>query len=263
MPALAPDPALDAYEALADAYDRFTAHHDHGRWLTGLLDIAGRHGFRGGRVLDVACGTGKSFTPLLERGLAVTACDLSPAMAEHARRRHPDGAAEVHVCDMRALPGDWGPFEAAFCLDDAINYLLEADELSLAFAAVHRVLAPGGLYVFDVNTLATYRSAFAATFVQQADDAFFSWQGTASAEHPAGARCEAVVEAFVADGDRWRRRTSRHVQRHHPPATVTGALRDSGLELVEVLGQRPGAALHDAPDESSDSKTVYVARRPD
>ena len=38
-------------------------------------------------VLDVACGTGKSFLPLLERGYDVTACDISEAMLRVARTK--------------------------------------------------------------------------------------------------------------------------------------------------------------------------------
>jgi SAM-dependent methyltransferase len=71
-------------------------------------------------VLDVACGTGKSFRPLLRRGYEVTGCDISPPMLEQA----PAGAPGVRLvpADMRALP-DLGAFDLVTCLDDALNYL--------------------------------------------------------------------------------------------------------------------------------------------
>ena len=69
-------PALLAYERLAPVYDRFTADYDHDGWVARLLELARRHGLRGWRVLDIGCGTGKSFEPLVERGFEVTACDL-------------------------------------------------------------------------------------------------------------------------------------------------------------------------------------------
>src|SRR3954454_6629006 len=92
-----------AYDALAAVYDDLTAHHDHERWLTLLLDLAGDHGLAGRRVLDVGCGTGKSFMPLVRRGFDVTACDISPRMAARARRRArgPGGAPPPG--------GHWGP----------------------------------------------------------------------------------------------------------------------------------------------------------
>ena len=69
-----------AYEAMASVYDDFTAHHDYELWLGQLLPKVEGHGLGArGRLLDVGCGTGKSFIPMLERGWSVTACDLSPA----------------------------------------------------------------------------------------------------------------------------------------------------------------------------------------
>ena len=41
----------------------------------------------GDRVLEIAPGTGQATIPLAERGLAVTAVELGPALAAAARRR--------------------------------------------------------------------------------------------------------------------------------------------------------------------------------
>src|SRR5215216_7107442 len=91
------------YDVLAPAYDVLTAGHAHDAWLRAIERLALAHGLRGRRLLDVACGTGKSFEPLLRRGYEVTACDGSPAMVAHARARA-GATARVEVADMRALP---------------------------------------------------------------------------------------------------------------------------------------------------------------
>jgi hypothetical protein len=57
---------------------------------------------------------------------------------------------------MRRLPV-LGEFDLITCLDDAINHLLGPDELADAFDCLRANLAPSGLLVFDVNTLAAYR----------------------------------------------------------------------------------------------------------
>src|SRR5687767_679449 len=97
------DRALAAYEPLAPFYDRFTAASEYEPVLDAIETWARAQGLAGRRVLDVACGTGKSFEPLLSRGYEVTGCDLSPAMVAEARRKAA-GAREVVVADMRALP---------------------------------------------------------------------------------------------------------------------------------------------------------------
>ena len=104
-------PDAQAYDAIAPAYDLLTAGHAHEVWLARVEALALAHGLTGRRVLDVACGTGKSFAPLLQRGYVVIACDASPAMAARARVRA-DGRARVEVADMRALP-DLGPADSS------------------------------------------------------------------------------------------------------------------------------------------------------
>src|SRR3954462_3205180 len=91
--------ALAAYEAFAPFYDGYTADHGHDAWMADIEEMIRRHDPPGNRLLDVACGTGKSFMPMLQRGYAVTACDLSPAMADRARARL-GRHGEVRVADM-------------------------------------------------------------------------------------------------------------------------------------------------------------------
>ncbi len=79
--------AATAYDALADTYDDLTKAYDYETWLSRLVAVAERHGLRGRRLLDVACGTGKSFAPMLERGYRVTGCDVSAGMLARARAR--------------------------------------------------------------------------------------------------------------------------------------------------------------------------------
>src|ERR1700751_303480 len=120
-----------AYEAIAPVYDDFTAHHHYPEWIGMLLELGEAHGLRGTTALDVACGSGKSFMPLLKRGWTVTASDISPSMVELARIKAGD-RARIDVADMRELPVR-GSFDLVCCLDDAVNYLVSAAELEQAF----------------------------------------------------------------------------------------------------------------------------------
>lgn len=112
------DPALLAYEAFAPIYNDFTHANDYESWLgRTLLPELRKHGLReGGRALDVGCGTGRAFRPLLDRGWQVHGCDLSPAMLEVAAR---EGGEEVtlQVADMRELPR-LGEFDLVLSLND-------------------------------------------------------------------------------------------------------------------------------------------------
>ncbi|MEA2478559.1 MAG: hypothetical protein QOJ07_481 [Thermoleophilaceae bacterium] len=261
MATILQDPALAAYEALAPFYDSYTESYDYERWLPNIERIARGLGLSGRRLLDVACGTGRSFLPLLERGYDVTACDISPAMVERAGCAA-GGRADVFVADMRELP-EIGEFDLITCLDDALNYLLSDEDLLDALCAMERNLRPGGVLVFDLNSLSTYRDFFSSDAALETEGMFFCWRGEGDPSAAAGSIASSVVEIFArCDGDNWRRTSSRHVQRHHPPDLVSALIGAAGLELVELRGQVSGAQIDPSGDEESHVKLVYFARRP-
>jgi SAM-dependent methyltransferase len=266
MPTILPFPARRtaqdavraAYDALAPAYDVFTAGHRHDLWLDAIEEVARTHGLRGERLLDIACGTGKSFLPLLQRGYAVTACDLSPQMARRAADKAP--TATVLVADMRALPG-LGAFDLVTCVDEALNYLLDRDELVGTLAGIARHLASDGIAVWDVTTLGTVRRSFSSDWIADRGGWFLAWHGTGSSEVGPGAVVEARVDAFQHRGTGWLRTTSRHRQRHWPPEELRRAAHEAGLEVLEILGQHRGARLERELDEDRHVKALFVARR--
>jgi SAM-dependent methyltransferase len=255
------DPAVAAYELLAPFYDLYTHDYAHEELLGNIEGIALEHGLVGRRLLDVGCGTGKSFMPMLARGYDVTACDISPGMVERAREAGGDGA-DVFVADARELP-DVGPFDLTIALDDALNYLLSDEELAMVFDGAARNLRPGGLLVFDLNSLLTYRQFFTRDVATEVGDAFFCWRGEEQAEEfVAGSVASSVIEVFSSSegGDCWRRYSSRHVQRHHPPEAVGRLLSDAGFELLSRRGLMSGTHIDAVGDDELHVKLLYFAR---
>jgi SAM-dependent methyltransferase len=249
--------AVRAYAVLAPAYDLLTAEYAYGPWLDALERLALRHRLAGRRLLDVACGTGKSFMPLLERGFEVTACDISPEMVAEARYKA-GGRAELHVADMRRLPV-LGEFDLITCLDDAINHLLGPDELADALECLRANLAPSGLLVFDVNTLVAYSEI--PDVVVEDDERLICWRGKLAELTAPGEEAEVVIDVFTHEGDGlWRRSLSRQRHRHHPVEEIWELAERAGLEVAAVVGQRQGAVLDDELDERVHHKAVFVMR---
>ena len=259
-PVPAPASALTAYEAyeqLAEHYDDFTAHHDYELWLGNLLERAAAHGLAGpGRLLDVGCGTGKSFLPMLQRGWEVTATDLSPAMAAQARAKAP--RAKVGVADMRALPR-LGSFDLVWCLDDAVNYLADERDLTRALTAMARNLDGAGLLVFDLNTLRTYRTFFAETQVLELANGRLQWRGQGDGTATGGGTYEAVFEITPAAGVPSR---ATHRQRHFTVAEVESSAAAAGLRIAGLYGHGFDAVLEQPLDESHHTKAVVFACNP-
>jgi SAM-dependent methyltransferase len=247
-----------AYEAIAPYYDDFTSHHDYEVWLGNLLPKLELRGLQGDRLLDVACGTGKSFIPMLKRDWQVTACDISAAMVELARAKVGD-AAELSVADMRALP-KLGEFDLVWCLDDAINYLLSVEELEQALTGMRRNLGPNGLLMFDVNALGAYRTFFSEEVVVERHGRRLIWRGKGSPDAEPGVLVEASFEVEPLDGEGPSIPPEIHRQRHFPEAEILDALERAGLESLDVFGHGYDAVPQQPLDESVHTKAVYLAR---
>ena len=134
-PTAKPDQRSD-FNSLAADYARFrTSYSDE------LFDVILGFGPTpaGGRVLDLACGTGLGMAAYVRRGFSVVGTDVAPAMIEHARSTMPEGArVEFVVSRAEALPFPDASFDLVSCAQ-AFHWF----EPQAAFAQCARVLKPG------------------------------------------------------------------------------------------------------------------------
>jgi ubiquinone/menaquinone biosynthesis C-methylase UbiE len=254
------DHARLAYEALAPGYDDLTRGHDHDAWTALLEARAVDAGLTGSRLLDVACGTGNTMLPMLERGYDVTGVDISEAMLAEAERKT-GGRARLVAGDMRELPL-LGEFDLVWCLGDALNYLDSEAELTAALAGMRRNLAPDGVLVFDVNTLATFRSLYSSILAVPASDRIVLLDGHGSAALATGGRAEVWIDRLERHASgRWGRTRSVHHHCHHADERVRRALDRAGLVCTAICGTEVTGVIGSPLDELRHAKAVYTARR--
>jgi len=246
------DPALVAYEAFAAVYNEFNHSNDYEKWLgQALLPELRKNGLReGGRALDVGCGTGRAFQPLLRRGWRIHGCDLSPAMLELASQ---EGGGEVtlEAADMRDLP-DLGSFDLVLSLNDSVNYLLGDDDLVLALSGMRRSLAPSGLIVFDANSSSTYASGYSEERQVEHEGSQWAWSGQ-------GEVAPSIFEAKIT-GDRLAEPIC-HLERFRSQREVLDAMRAAGIETLAALGMSEVGEeilLSTPVDEDRDYKLVFI-----
>jgi SAM-dependent methyltransferase len=251
--------AADEYDAFAPFYDDFTAGSDYEVWTRHVLELARRLGLRGKTLLDLACGTGKSFIPFLSRGFDVTGCDVSGGMLAQAARKAPE--ATLLRADLREL-GRIGRFDLVTCFDDSLNYLLEEQDLARALKCIAVNLGPTGIALFDLNTLHAYRTSFARDSVAVNDGTVFVWRGESVADAPAGCRASAQIDIFSPRNTvLYERISTLHVQRHFSRERVTALLAGAGLHCLGVHGVREDGSLEPEVDETRHLKVLYAARR--
>ena len=248
-----------AYDEMAPYYDAFTDHPGYADWIRRLADVAARHtAGEPDRLLDVACGTGKSFLPLVDRFTAITACDVSAGMLAAAQEKAGPAVTLVRA-DMRELP-PLGRFDLVSCLNDSLNYLLSEPDLARTLAALAGNVADGGVVMFDVNSRLAHREFFGSSHERRGDGAVLRWHGRGRDRRADGWFAEATFEVVrepVASEPVLR---VRHVQRHHPGAAVRRCIGRAGLAVAAVHGVCADGELHDHFDEEHHIKALYVTR---
>lgn len=136
-----------AFDALAAGYDRdFTS--------TSLGTLLRRAVWRrldacfspGGRVLELACGTGEDAVHLGERGVSVLATDASPVMVETAHRKVGraglSGLVEVRRLPIEEVATLPGTFAGAFSDFGGLNCVADLGAVARGLAALLPVGAP-------------------------------------------------------------------------------------------------------------------------
>lgn len=140
-----PDPRagtlVAGYASIAKAYADELGGELAGKPLDRAFLDAFAEQTRGGRVLDLGCGPGHVAAYLAARGADVEGLDLSPAMIDEARARHP--ALAFAVADMFALPHADASVRGIVAFYAIVH--LATGELCAPFREFRRVLAPGGL----------------------------------------------------------------------------------------------------------------------
>ena len=137
----------------------------------------------GGKVLDVACGTGDMVVELLRHGCTVTGVDLSKEMLAIAKRKTASDSFQLSTFNFQLgnaeeLPFAEGEFDAVTCAFGVRNFV----HLEQGLKEMLRVLKPGGRMV--ILELATPDNPLIRPFYNLYTRHIIPWLG----QHIAGSR---------------------------------------------------------------------------
>ncbi|NPA29068.1 MAG: methyltransferase domain-containing protein, partial [Epsilonproteobacteria bacterium] len=159
-------------------------------------------------LLDIGCGSGA----FLKRVLTalelkrVEGIDLSEEMVRRAVAAGVPARA-VDVCDAE------GTFEAATAVFDVLNYL-DAEGLRRFMGCVRRHLAPGGLFLADVNTYFGFEAVGQGALIRRDETALLAMESLFDGE-----RMETVIDLFAkTEAECYKRESDTVVQYYHDPA---------------------------------------------
>lgn len=239
----------ESFGPVTPFYDALMAGVPYRTWTDYLARLWKRHGVVPQRVLDLACGTGTISRLLARRGYSVTGVDLSAGMLAVARERTVTEHLNIPFYQQDAAELDLGAdrFEAVLCLFDSLNYILDSERVQSAFHRVFAHLAPGGAFIFDVNTeYALAEGMFNQSCTRKDEPLHYRWR---SRYDPATHLCTVRMNFSYDPGTGERQPfVEVHRQRAYPKEELTAWLRQAGFAEIFVYD----AYSTDPPRKRSD-----------
>ena len=242
---------MEAYKNLAVSYDRLTNDVDYAAVVTFYEQILRCEGVRPRTAVDLACGTGSVSALLAKRGLSVIGVDMSEDMLSVAYEKTRDlKNPPMFVCQQLQLPRG---VDLAVCALDSLDYITDPDDCAEAIRRVYKVLNPGGVFIFDVNTPEKLRAMDGQVWLDEDEDVYCVWRGEFD---DATNICSYGMDLFQRNGNVWQRSFEEHREYAYSAAILTDFLKQAGFTSIQVYGDR-----RMTPPDASDQRIYLKARK--
>lgn len=244
---------MNAYTGFAGVYDRFMEDVPYEQWRDIIVKELKNALIQDGLLLDLGCGTGTLTRMLADEGYDMIGVDGSEEMLMEAREKT-DGTDILYLCqDMRAFEL-YGTVRAVVSTCDTMNYLLTRSDFIQTVRLVNNYLDPGGLFIFDLNTLYKFREVMGnTTIAESGEDASFIWDNFFDEETGCN---EYDLTLFIRREDGlFERQIEVHEEQGYTTEEVMGFLAAGGMEFVRVFDADTGGE----PTDTSE-KIFFVAR---
>lgn len=134
-------------KAFCKVYNEFGWNYFPEAFAQQLLLWMEEKNFKAKSCLDIGCGTGVLCGILAENGVQSMGVDLSESMIDIAKSRYPN--CDFKIANMiEYLPEK--PVDLVTCTGDALNHILNLDDIKKIFENVNKSLTPGGYFIADI-----------------------------------------------------------------------------------------------------------------
>ncbi len=245
------------YQSFAQYYDGLTMNVGYEQQAECFWSILRRYGVKPGLLLDLACGTGSLSVLLAKRGAEVIGVDASGEMLCKAQQKAAEENVSVLFLRQKMQQIDlYGTVDATVCTLDSINHLLRVKDVKETFRRVSLFLNPGGVFLFDVNTVHKHRKTLANnTFVYETPEVFCTWQNEFFPENDI---VRITLDFFEREKGIYRRRHEAFEERAYETEQLKGWLKEAGLEPVGCF-----SGFSQEPAVRTDDRILIAARKPE
>ncbi len=247
---------MEAYTGFAYVYDEYMDNIPYEEWEKYLKSLLYEYGVREGLVLELGCGTGNMTEILAQSGYDMIGVDNAEEMLEIAIEKRMKSGLDILYLqqDMREFEL-YGTVKAIVSVCDSVNYILEEEELEEVFRLVNNYLDPGGVFIFDFNTVYKYREILGdQTIAENREECSFIWDNYYYEEERIN---EYELSLFIREGDSelYRKYQETHFQKAYDLETMKRLITQSGLEYITAYD----AFTKEAPTRVSER--IYVIAR--
>ena len=246
---------MEAYTGFAAVYDIFMDNVPYEEWGEYIHSLLKDRGIEDGILLDLGCGTGTMTEKLADYGYDMIGVDNSEDMLELAMEKRMESGKDILYLlqDMREFEL-YGTVRAIVSVCDSVNYITEPEELEEVFRLVNNYLDPGGLFLFDFNTVYKYETVIGdATIAENRDNCSFIWENFYEEEEQIN---EYDLTIFVQEeGELFRKFTETHYQRGYTLEQMKRLVEAGGLVFEEALDADTLQAVTDT------SERIYCIAR--
>ena len=226
---------MEQYTNFAKVYDLFMDNVPYDKWVERIRDILHKENIFDGLICDLGCGTGAITERLANIGYDMIGIDNSYDMLDIAmEKKYASGNDILYLCqDMREFEL-YGTVRAIVSGCDSLNYIQDLSGLEEVFSLVNNYLDPGGLFIFDMNTVYKYKNILGEnTFSEVRDQAAFIWENTYDNNKRIN---EYDLNLFIKlENDIYKRFEERHVQRAYTFDEIVSAINSSNMQLEKYL----------------------------
>jgi len=182
-------------------------------------------------ILDVGCGSGVFMELARSEGFVITGIDLSHTMVEEAKKK----GLEAYCVDVCGFDGK---FDAVTAVFDVINYLPPA-QLGKFMECVARLVADGGYFLCDINTLYGFEEVAQGSLVIDKESRFVAIDAEFSQK-----KLFTDIYLFERTDNCYKKYTDRIVQYYHEVSALKGyGLKLEDIDFIELYADRPDKAL--------------------
>lgn len=208
-------------------------------------------------VVDLGCGTGTLTHLMYKKGYDMIGIDVSDSMLDVAQKKRDDKEYDILYVnqDMRDLDL-YSTVGTVYSVCDSVNYILRDEELVRTFKLIEKFLYPGGLFMFDFNTVYKYSNILGdSTIAENREDCAFIWENYYDDENNIN---EFDVNIFIEQSESglFKRFVETHYQKGYTLAQMEGFLKEAGFN---ILIEKDSDTREEPTDESQ--RIFIVAKK--